>query len=170
MNTGYSSKEKLNALFEHWYAANEMKRIWFDTIPAGIESIESLEDASAVARRTILYMRLWYSCLFVVVEGYNELADAEVLARSEGVEELLADSEAIEGLRRLRNSTFHFQPTWGHAKFLGFYREADRGNWIRTLHKRLGAVAIQAEIDSQNHNEARLEQLNDLLAENKRSA
>jgi len=168
--TEYSTRTKLNAFFEYWFMANEMKRLWFEDFPAGVEGIDSLEDATAVARRATLQMRLWYSCLFVVVEGYQELTDSGDLTRSDDVDELLEDSEGVDGLRLLRNSTFHFQPSWGHQKFFAFFHGQGRAQWIRTLHKRLGAVAIQAEMGSKEHETARLEELNVLLADNEESA
>ncbi len=169
MTTEYATRTKLNAFFEYWFMANEMKRLWFETFPAGVEGIDSPENATAVARRAILQMRLWYSSLYVVAEGYQELTDSGDLARSDDEDELLENSEGVDGLRLLRNATFHFQPSWGHQKCIAFFHRQGRAHWIRTLHKRLGAVAIQAEIDSEEHEQTRLEELNELLAENDNS-
>lgn len=91
-----------------------------------------------------MYMRLWYSSLYVVLEGYNDLHGH---LKSDKVDYLCGNKEAVDALRKFRNSTFHYQKSWTHEKFMDFFRSGDRASWIRNLHKELGITVIQKNME-----------------------
>jgi hypothetical protein len=77
-------------------------------------------------------MSVWYSLLFVVVEGYIELGchDGEVDA-------LLANEEYVNLLRRFRNATFHYQGDLLSPKLGEFLAAKDSSQWIHNINRAL---------------------------------
>jgi hypothetical protein len=79
-------------------------------------------------------MSVWYSLLFVVVEGYVELGcqDGEVDA-------LLVNEEYVNLLRRFRNATFHYQGDLLSPKLDEFLAAKDSSQWIHNVNRALKA-------------------------------
>ncbi|MGT2505601.1 hypothetical protein [Cupriavidus basilensis] len=135
---------KLAALHRHWIVADAVRVVLQQktTTPEqeeraikkfGIEYVAFGEHASMVFR-----MQVWYSLLYVVVEGYKELGH-----KYEPLEEVLAN-EYVDLLRRFRNATFHFQADPLNDKLIDFLNKQDSEIWIRDLNKQLEAFFIQA--------------------------
>ena len=136
---------KLAALHRHWIVADAVRVVLKQktTSPEqekraiekfGIEYVAFGEHGSMVCR-----MQVWYSLLYVVVEGYRELGQ-----KYEPLEEVLAKAEYVELLRRFRNATFHFQADPLNDKLIDFLEKQDSEVWIGDLNKQLEAFLIQA--------------------------
>lgn len=136
---------KLAALHRHWIVADAVRVVLRQktTTPEqeeraikkfGIEYVAFGEHGSMVCR-----MQVWYSLLYVVVEGYRELGQ-----KYEPLEEVLAKAEYVDLLRRFRNATFHFQADPLNDKLIDFLEKQDSEVWIRDLNKQLEAFLMQA--------------------------
>lgn len=136
---------RLSALHRHWIVADAVRVVLQQktTTPEqeelaikrfGVEYVAFGERASMVCR-----MQVWYSLLYVVVEGYRELRQ-----NYEPLEEVLANGEYVDLLRRFRNATFHFQGDPLNDKLIDFLEKKDSEVWIRDLNKQLEAFLIQA--------------------------
>ncbi|MGF6467608.1 hypothetical protein [Paraburkholderia youngii] len=135
---------KLAALHRHWIVADAVRIVLQQktTTPEqeelaikrfGVEYVAFGEHASMVCR-----MQVWYSLLYVVVEGYRELGQIY-----EPLEEVLAKAEYVDLLRRFRNATFHFQRDALNDKLIDFLEKKDSEIWIRDLNKQLEAFLTQ---------------------------
>ncbi len=136
---------KLAALHRHWIIADAVRVVLQQraTTPEqeeraikkfGIEYVTFGEHGSMICR-----MQVWYSLLYVVVEGYRELGQ-----KHEPLEEVLAKTEYVDLLRRFRNATFHFQADPLNDKLLDFLEKEDSEVWIYDLNKQLEAFLMQA--------------------------
>ena len=75
-----------------------------------------------------LYMSLWYSQLYAVIEGWKELQCSDST-----IEELLK-SPNMDLLRRYRNGVCNFQKEHFDARFIEYMTEGQNSAaWIRTL-------------------------------------
>lgn len=92
------------------------------------------EHASMVARISV-----WYSLLYVVVEGYRDLKQ-----EFEPLDELLAQEEYVKLLRLFRNGTFHYQEDPLTEKIIGFLDKRDSEHWIYELNKQFQAFFLKA--------------------------
>ena len=92
---------KLAALYRHWIIADSVRAVLRQKASTpeqeartnkefGIEYVAFGEHASMICR-----MQVWYSLLYVVVEGYRELGQ-----KYEPLEEVLAKGEFADLLRR----------------------------------------------------------------------
>jgi hypothetical protein len=80
-----------------------------------------------------MYMSLWYSQLYVVVEGWRELG-----LQDTNIDELLK-SPNIELLRRYRNGVCHFQKDYFDDRFQEFISEGEKVvEWVRELNREFG--------------------------------
>jgi hypothetical protein len=136
---------KLTALHRHWIVADAVRVVLQQktTTPGqeklaiekfGVEYVVFGEHASMVCR-----MQVWYSLLYVVVEGYRQLGQSY-----EPLEKVLAKAEYVDLLRRFRNATFHFQGDPFNDKLIDFLDKKDSELWIRDLNKQLEAFLTQA--------------------------
>lgn len=136
---------ELAALHRHWIVADAVRVVLQQktTTPEqeeraikkfGIEYVAFGEHASMVCR-----MQVWYSLLYVVVEGYRELKQ-----NYEPLEAVLAQTEYVDLLRRFRNATFHFQADPLNDKLINFLDKRDSEVWIRDLNMQLEAFFMQA--------------------------
>ena len=136
---------KLAALHRHWIVADAVRVVLQQkTITPereelaikrfGVEFVTFGQHASMVFR-----MQVWYSLLYVVVEGYRDLGE-----HYEPLEEVLAKVEYVDLLRRFRNATFHFQADPLNDKLINFLDKKDSEIWIRNLNKQLEAFLTQA--------------------------
>lgn len=82
------------------------------------------------------------SCLYVVVEGWNELelTDPAIDAHLNNDD----GSELVGAIRRHRNGVFHYQQTYWDERRTGFSgRGAESAVWVHELHDRLGALFLR---------------------------
>ncbi|WP_199265729.1 hypothetical protein [Alcaligenes faecalis] len=136
---------KLAALHRHWIIADAVRVVLQKKLMTpeqeesaikrfGLDFLAFGEHASMVCR-----MQVWYSLLYVVVEGYRELGE-----NYEPLEEVLAKAEYVDLLRRFRNATFHFQADPLNDKLIDFLGKKDSEIWIRDLNRQLEAFLTQA--------------------------
>ena len=79
------------------------------------------------------YMSYWYSALFVVIDGWRDLA-----LEDERIDKLL-NSSLVDLLRRFRNGVFHYQRNYFDERFWNFIEEGERSAaWVRDLNKEFG--------------------------------
>jgi len=77
-------------------------------------------------------LSVWYSLLYVVVEGYMELECHDLT-----LDQLLAEKIYVDALRRFRNATFHFQEERVPQKVMEFLDAVKSENWINKLNRAL---------------------------------
>lgn len=124
---------ELAALYKHWCIADSVKQ--FITAEVAIPAKHELPDAFVqLGQLHSSFMRLsvWYSLLYVVVEGYKELKLSDPK-----VDEYLQKLEYIEALRRFRNAMFHYQADPFSGKLMEFLQLQDATDWVRGLNKAL---------------------------------
>lgn len=135
---------KFAALHRHWIIADAVRVVLQQKTTTleqeekaikkfGIEYVAFGEHASMVCR-----MQVWYSLLYVVVEGYKELG-----RKYEPLEDVLSKGEYVALLRRFRNATFHFQADPLNDKLIDFLDTADSEVWIYDLNKQLEVFLMQ---------------------------
>lgn len=84
-------------------------------------------------------MDLWYGCLYVIVEAWQQLNLVD-----DEVELLLGNEEFVDALRRARNGAFHFQPKFWDDRFLALLRGGgESAVWVRQLHDALVRQSIE---------------------------
>ena len=119
----------LVALHKHWCTADAVK------LTAGVPVHDGLPDwpenvlALADLHSAFLRIAVWYSLLYVVVEGYKELGRAD--AR---IDELLSNDPMVDALRRFRNAVFHYQEDPVGPKLMAFLQAEDSETWAAKLH------------------------------------
>lgn len=96
------------ALHRHFVTAQAIKHVISADVPVGAKTTDVLDEdllEAAKSFSTVFRLQVFYGLLFVVVEGYQEFG-----CHDPEVDKLLARSDLVNGLRRFRNGTFHFQP------------------------------------------------------------
>lgn len=96
------------------------------------------KDIDEVYLELNMYMSIWYSHLFVVIEGWKDLKLTD-----ENVDSLLTDVDRIDALRLFRNGTFHFQKEYDTKKFLPFLKDSSNVQWTSDLRDALGKFFIK---------------------------
>jgi hypothetical protein len=141
---------KLAALHRHWIIADAVRVVLKQKtiIPDqeveyikkfGLEYAAFGEHASMVCR-----MQVWYSLLYVVIEGYQELLKKAPSIKYQPLDDVLAVGEYVDLLRRFRNATVHYQADPLNAKLIDFLEKPESEVWIRDLNKQLSAFLMQA--------------------------
>lgn len=120
--------EKLIALHRHWLTADAVK------LTAGVPikgSLDMDKDLLEFAQMQSFFLRIavWYSLLYVVVEGYGKLA-----LDDDSINELLRNEQMVDYLRRFRNAVFHYQGDPVGPKLMSFLEEKKSEVWIHQLH------------------------------------
>ena len=92
-------------------------------VPAALAEIGEKLSAFAV-------ISVWYSLLFVIVEGYQELK-----IQDDEIDALLARDDLLNALRLFRNATFHFQREPISPKLLGLLTTPDSEVWLKDLNR-----------------------------------
>jgi hypothetical protein len=82
----------------------------------------------------MLRLQVFYSLLYVVVEGYKELGCTDA-----SVNQLLTESSYVEGLRKFRNANFHYQEDPYSPKLVDFMIEKGSEIWVENLYAALDA-------------------------------
>lgn len=134
---------KLVALHKHWIIADAVRVV----INAPIlkpeqEAIKRFGlEFAMFGEQTSMFARLsvWYSLLYVVVEGYRDLKQ-----KFEPLDALLAQEEFLNLLRPFRNATFHYQEDPISEKLIGFLDKKDSEWWIKELNKQIQTFFLQA--------------------------
>jgi hypothetical protein len=90
------------------------------------DALLELADFSSSTSRLVV----WYSLIYVVVEGYMELR-----LQDEHVDALLSNDELVGHLRRFRNSVFHYQRDLLSQKHLDFLASEGSELWVRELNR-----------------------------------
>jgi hypothetical protein len=128
-----ATRRQLIALHKHWTTADAVdhhlrrsRRFADDAEPEMPEAIEQLGNMMSL----LSVITVWYSLLFVVMEGYQELGLHDPV-----VDELLSRNEYVDALRRFRNSTFHYQQNPLSSKHREFIEAEDSEIWIRELNR-----------------------------------
>ena len=135
----------LIALHRHWLLADAVRVVLKQKTATAVQEEKSIkkfgleyvafgEKASMLCR-----MQVWYSLLYVVVEGYLALGE-----KYEPLDEVLAKDEYVSLLRRYRNATFHYQADVLNDKLIEFLVKEDRELWMRDLNTQLEAFLMQA--------------------------
>ncbi len=118
-------------LHRYFIWANRMRTLFDDVLQ---RKAAGQIDAGRFEIETFHYMSYWYSALFVVVEGWQELKlqDARIDA-------LLSDASKLGLLRRYRNGVFHFQKKYFDDRFVDLISKDDGFvTWIRNLNQEIG--------------------------------
>jgi hypothetical protein len=71
----------------------------------------------------------WSASLYVVIEGWRDQKLSDPIINA-----LLQRETYVETLRRLRNGTFHYQPSLRSPKMIEFFKSDDSYLWITALH------------------------------------
>jgi hypothetical protein len=126
----------LAALFKHWNIADSVKQVVTAELPdeATTASLVMSEGSVELDKAHSAFMRLsvWYSLLYVVVEGYQELNLEDA-----AVDTLLAKEELVQMLRRFRNAMFHYQENPLSDKLLEFLVAKESTTWPVQLNNAL---------------------------------
>jgi hypothetical protein len=123
----------LGSLYRYFIAANKM-RIRFENALADPEVLNRFANYSEETKHLMwhvddqgIFMYYWYGGLYVVVEGFRELK-----LKDDKIEAIL-QSPNTEGLRLMRNATFHYQKEFYSPKMMPFVKSADSVTWVRSL-------------------------------------
>lgn len=136
---------KLAALHRHWVVADSIRVVLQQKLLNSKEEVDVIhkfgldyivfgEKVSMLCR-----MQVWYSLLFVVIEGYKELG-----MNFAPLENVLENSENVSLLRRYRNATFHYQADPLNDKIIDFLNKDGSEIWIRDLNAQLEAFFMWA--------------------------
>lgn len=120
---------KVAALHKHWCVADSVKQ--FVSAPVPVDSSVGLpEEFLPAAQMFSSFMRLsvWYSLLYVVIEGYRELQLDDPT-----VNHFLAQEAHVDSLRRFHNAMFHYQTDPFSDKLMAFLEVHDATEWARGL-------------------------------------
>lgn len=140
---------KLLALYAHWCNADAIRIFVHADLPEGECDGDLPKELSRLGAISSSLSRLsvWYSLLYVVVEGYGELKliDADIDA-------LLKQRKYVEYLRIFRNATFHYQRNPLTKKARAFLCAEDSEIWIRSMNRALekfflARLPIKEQID-----------------------
>lgn len=118
-------KTELFTLHRYFIWADRM-RVHFDNTLKNKEKM----DKQRFDIDSFLYISYWYGGLYVVIEGWKELA-----LQDDAVNSLL-DSPNVGILRRYRHGVFHFQKEYYDKRFTEFMTEGQNCVvWVRQLRK-----------------------------------
>lgn len=123
---------RLASLHKHWVTADavglHLRRSLTSSDP--IDSTGVPDELRGVAEKLSAFavLSVWYSLLYVVVEGYQELK-----LRDDEIDELLDRNSYLNMLRLFRNATFHFQKDPFTPKILEFLTAGDSEVWVKEL-------------------------------------
>jgi hypothetical protein len=121
---------KLLMLYSHWCAADSIK-VSISSPMLGAEKLgdEGLANV-AVILSSFYRVLIYYALLYVVVEAYKQSGD-----QFPGIDAILAESDAVEDLRRLRNAIFHVQEEPFNPKLWTFLLAGNSEKWIMRLNQ-----------------------------------
>jgi hypothetical protein len=126
---------RLISLYKHWCVADSVSYHLRRSLSAPVDETHGMAAefvAMSVSHSMFLTLSVYYSLLYVVVEGYRDIG-----LEDESINTVLSNGEYIENLRRFRNATFHFQKAPISAKMMEFLEQKDSERWIRDLDRAL---------------------------------
>lgn len=136
---------KLVALHRHWCIADAVRVVAASPVVTPDEEAEAIKkfgpEFAMLGQHASLMARIsvWYSLLYVVIEGYRDLKQ-----NFQPLDDVLAKEDYVNLLRLFRNATFHYQEDPLSEKLLGFLAKPDSESWIRSLDQQLQAFFMQA--------------------------
>jgi hypothetical protein len=126
-------------LHRYFIWANRMRTHADEVLPKMAKAVEESQSLGSQGfTEWFLYLSYWYGGLYVVIEGWRELALTDPT-----VDGLLQRTELVELLRRYRNGSFHFQREYFDDRFTGFIQEQGSVAWVRDLNRAFGAYFLQ---------------------------
>lgn len=139
----HHGQEDLNlaVLYKHWITADSINHHLRRSIEIGAGNKDGLSrEFAALAHQHSVFLAIsvWYSLLWVVVEGYQELELAD-----ERIDELLNDESMKAMLRRFRNAVFHVQRDPMSPKIMDFLTASKSEKWIAELNAALEAFFVR---------------------------
>lgn len=121
-------KEEIYSLHRYYIQANRMKIHFYKVLSQQPESSEQFIIESKT------YMQIWYSFIYVVIEGWQQLKLSD-----DKINTLLNNEpKKVALLKKYRNATFHYQKIYNNNKFENFYKESTTVNWIFSLNEEFG--------------------------------
>jgi len=124
---------RLAALHKHWVTADSIDHHLRRSL--NVPESFPVELPEATAELSILMslwaaLTVWYSLLYVIVEGYQELK-----LHDDEIANLLSDEGKVNLLRLFRNATFHYQEEPLSPKMRGFIEAEGGSKWIHALNR-----------------------------------
>lgn len=129
MNEPRAIEPAIAALYKHWCVADSVKATIAIDIEAPSPGFSPEIEQLGQMHSAFMRLSVFYSLLFVVVEGYRGVGVSDP-----AVEEMLADEERVKMLRRFRNANFHYQEDPFSKKLMEFLEREDGPAWTRALH------------------------------------
>lgn len=135
---------KLAALHKHWCIADAVRVVADSPVVTPNEEAAAIKtfgpEFAMIGKHASLMARIsvWYSLLYVVVEGYRDLKQ-----NFQPLDDVLAKEDYVNLLRLFRNANFHYQEDPLSEKLLGFLAKPDSEIWIRSLNKQLQEFFMQ---------------------------
>ena len=121
-------KSSMVALHSHWLNADAVKVVINTDIPID-ESFPSEIQKLSQLHSSFRRVSVFYSLLYVVVEGYRELNSVD-----EKVDSLLEAEDFVDALRLFRNAIVHYQKAPIPEKAMKFLETDNSEYWIQELH------------------------------------
>jgi hypothetical protein len=109
----------------HWCRADAIKYVLYGGRPPKKEIPEELRQVAELHSQ-FLRLEVFYSLIYVVIEGYRELS-----FQYEKVEVLLEQADYVDRLRRFRNAVFHYQRDPINLKLIDFLDAKDSEKWTK---------------------------------------
>lgn len=127
------------SLHKHWLVADSIK----ERVEKKIDVPKGERLPTDLAKAAQLFsdfsaLSVFYSLIYVVIEGYKELN-----FQDHKIDELLANEDNVSKLRRFRNGIFHFQQDPVPAKVSDFLLTKDSEDWIKQLHLSFNAWFVR---------------------------
>ncbi|EOW3978454.1 hypothetical protein [Vibrio parahaemolyticus] len=116
------------ALHSHWLNADAVKVAIYTDLPV-VEGYSSELQTLSQLHSSFRRISVFYSLLYVVIEGYRELGSTD-----DKVDSLLKQCDFVDALRLFRNATFHYQKAPIPEKAMKFLEAENSENWIQDLH------------------------------------
>jgi hypothetical protein len=132
---------QIATLHRHWCVADAVRYHLRQSDKARMPSADKtgLPADLGLHISTFYVLSVWYSLLYVVVEGFQSLQ-----LHDESVDQLLSQEPYISALRRFRNGTFHCQEETIPKKLLEFVAAPESERWIKKLNAALNSFFIRA--------------------------
>ncbi|WP_425628275.1 hypothetical protein [Vibrio neptunius] len=116
------------ALHSHWLNADAVKVV-INVETKLDESFQSELQTLSQFHSSFCRISVFYSLLFVVIEGYRELGSSD-----DAIDSLLEQVDFVDALRLFRNATFHYQKTPIPEKARKFLETDGSEHWIQNIH------------------------------------
>lgn len=136
----------LLALTRYWLCADHLRTCFFEAFrDSNARHLIDVHADLGVSYYWVsgpgVFSSLWFGALFVVIEGYRDLALSDLYI------DALLQSDHANALRLYRNGVFHFQTDVFPAKLLHLHETQESEQWINELHRRLGAFLSRQALD-----------------------